>query len=192
MANPQIDRLMDNARIHLPSAIDPAIQREVFNTLDEFLRISLVWKEDIDVDVTTDSQEYDVIPSSGQAVQLIELVNGDGIPVAGTMEEPEVLILSTLPSEETTLTATLGLTVVDPVRTNGDPDLPDWILVKYFLGVLDGVIGRMMAQPAKPYSNERLSIYHLRRFRDAIAQARVDARRANLYGAQRWRFPSFA
>ena len=50
----------------------------------------------------------------------------------------------------------------------------------------------MMSQAAKPYSSERLAVYHMRRFRSGIAAARTDAMRQNAYRGQAWRFPSFA
>ena len=189
MSHPQIDRLMDNVRVHLPGAVDSLIQREIFNTLDEFLKTSLLWTEEIPVDLSAGETIYDVIPAAGQPTQLITVVNPDGITVGASMAEPYVLVLQNTPTTEEELTATVALTVVDPVKTDGNPEVPEWIVTKYYLGILDGVLGRMMSQPAKPYSNERLAIYHLRRFRDATAGARVDARRKNVYGAQRWRYP---
>jgi hypothetical protein len=189
---PQLDRLMDNARVSLPSVLDAAIKLELFNVLEEFCKQSLVWREDIPVEVTPASKEYDATPSWGAVTQLISLVNSSGISVGCTMEEPGFILLTNTPSTSEELTATVALTVVDPLKTDGYPEIPDWILTKYYLGLLDGVKGRLMSQPAKPYSNERLGIYHLRRFRDAIANAYADASRKNLHGAQRWRFPRFA
>ena len=55
--------------------------------------------------------------------------------------------------------------------------------------VLSGLLGRMMSQPAKPYTNMQLSVYHMRRFRDGIARAKVEAMHQNVYRAQSWRFP---
>lgn len=192
MPHPQLDRLMDNARVHLPGAIDTALQYGMFNVLEEFCRGSLAWRESIDVEVDTTTKLYDVVPSGGTVAQLISLKNASGIPIKATMEKPEVLELKTLPTTAETLVARVAITVVDPVKTDGYPDIPNWILTKYFAAILDGLIGRMHSQPAKPYTNEKLAVYHTRRFRDAMALARSEAMHQNLYAAQSWRFPKFA
>ena len=70
--------------------------------------------------------------------------------------------------------------------------MPDEILHKYGRGITSGLIGRMMAQPAKPYANQQLAVYYTRLFAGAVAQARADVRHKHLYDGQTWRFPSFA
>jgi hypothetical protein len=54
---------------------------------------------------------------------------------------------------------------------------------------LDGLLGKMMGQQQKTYSNNNLSAYHLKRFRTGIQLAKVAAERANLHGAQNWAYP---
>jgi len=104
-----------------------------------------------------------------------------------------VLELAYLPNQAGTYTVTVALTVTDPVRVTDDfPILPDWMWDKHYACILDGVLSRMMSQPGKPYSSERLAIYHGRRFRNAIASARVEAMRSNKYRGQNWQFPQFA
>jgi len=79
--------------------------------------------------------------------------------------------------------------IVEPTTQDMLPDAPRWLLPVYHETILDGVLGKMMGQSAKSYSNDTLSTYHLRRFRDGIMQARVASERANLYGGQAWRYP---
>jgi hypothetical protein len=66
------------------------------------------------------------------------------------------------------------------------------VLQKYGVGIAAGVAGRMMSQPAKPYTNERMGIYNTREFKRTLAEARNEVARQNLQGGQRWRFPAFA
>jgi hypothetical protein len=64
-----------------------------------------------------------------------------------------------------------------------------WVLNLYMNDVINGVLGRMMGQTAKPYSNAQLSVLHARKFSSAIAFARQEANRRNIYRGQVWRYP---
>lgn len=184
-------RIMSNARVSLPGALDSAIQLEMFNVLDEFLRTSQVWREDVNIVTRTDRLTYDVDSDDEQAevVDLLGVVNENDTPIAATMPVPGELILASLPQEVTTYTVSISLTVMDPVTTDNYPRCPEWVLTRYRQGIVDGVLARMMSQPAKPFASERLATYHLRRFRDAIAIARTHGNHANLHDGQAWRFP---
>lgn len=184
---------MQNARVSLPGAITDAIQREMFNVLTEFFNATNCWTEDIDIPLTVGETDYDIIATEpGTILRLMALVDDNDLPVPAIMAIPGELALKNEPGTTGTLTATVSLTCVDPVKTDGYPQFPDWILNKYYTGILDGILGRMHSQIAKPYSNERIGIYHLRRFRDAMASARTETRNGNLFAGQRWRFPTFA
>ena len=188
-----ITRLMKNVRVRLPGAIDTAIQLELFTAVDEFLKESNVWREDVEIDVTTDETEYSVeSEESGRVNRLLYIKDAADIPVYGTMEVPGELVLVNEPNLDTEYTVTVALTVKDPTDSDGYPRFPAWIMDKYMSDLVDGVLGKMMTQIAKPWSNERMSIYHLRRFQAAKAKARSEADRKNVYRAQAWRFPGFS
>ncbi len=189
----ELTRLMNNVRLHAPGALDDTFKLELFNALNDFCTDSKIWQEDIDFETVADQREYTIVENEAATmITLMSVVNSDDIPVAATMKTPAVISLQTLPSEAHTLTARVALTVVDPVDTNDYPYMPEWLLKKYYATILEGVVGLMMAQPAKPYTNERMAIYHTRKFRSGIAVARAEVRHQNLYGGQTWRFPSFA
>lgn len=195
MSEAALDRVMTNARVHLPGALDDAIKLELFNTLNEFLTDSRCWLSEFNVRVRAERDSYDIEPTEpGTIISLVSLVNSTtDVPVRATLQSPEVLVLASTPSEAATLVATVTLTVVDPVDVDDYPVIPTWLLAKYHLGILSGLLGRMMSQQAKPYSNERMAVFHTRKFRSQIAIARAEARHKNLYGANTWRFPqSFA
>lgn len=189
-----LNRLMDNLRIRLPGAVDESIKLELFNTLKEFLSDSNCWVEDVDFPVTSDVTEYLVIPTGVAAtVRLYGVVNSEQRAVSAVYVLPESIILTHAPAQADTYTARLVLTVTDPVTRDGYPEFPDWILNAYGDELMDGVLGRMMSQIAKPYSNERMAIYHMRRFRGGVAKAKVDAMHKYVYRGQNWSFPqSFA
>jgi hypothetical protein len=79
--------------------------------------------------------------------------------------------------------------VAEPTTQGELPVAPAWVLKVYREHIMDGVLGRMMSQKQKPYTDATLAMYHLKRFRAGIAIARTAAMRQNTFGAQNWRFP---
>jgi hypothetical protein len=189
--------LMNKARVRLPGALDSAILQELASTFDEFLTISRVWYEDIDftVNPTSNSFEeapgdytYPLVPTSGGVVSLeyVRDASGNGKP-ASMPVIPDVIIGIT-PSASETWTARTILKN-NAVDIEGYPVVPDWIVQRYEIRLLDGVLGRMMSQIAKPYTSSATALVHLRLFNSGAQRARTDARRENLYAAQRWSYP---
>jgi len=183
-------RLMKNIRIHAPGAVDPVIKLELFNAFDEFFRDSGVWEQEINFTIRSGKSDYEIWPDSGAIITLMSLVNATNIPVPATMEEPGIIILNTEPSNTEVLTATVKVTVADPNDTDDYPYIPSWLLKRYYTTLLDGTVSKLMMQPAKPYTNERLGIVHMRKFRSGIAVAQSQSRHKNLHGGVRWQFPT--
>lgn len=190
MAVADINRLMDNLRIRLPGALDDVLRMEAFNALNDFFQDSNIWYEDIDFLTITDTQNYLLTPSSpASIVRLMGVVDQNEQPISGFMDTLGELVLQDKPIGGYTYTARVSLTVNDPLDREGYPVFPMWVLNKYQNDIIDGVLGRMMSQAAKPYSNPQLAIFHTRKFSAAIAFARVEANRHNIYRGQRWQFP---
>lgn len=198
MANADMNRLMDNVRIRTPGALDATIKFELFSVLNEFFQDSNIWYEDLTFAVTPSTLTYlqdptvftfTLVPTMGTPNRLMFVMNSDGLQQAAYMPVPGDVILRELPSSADTYTARLGLTVTDPVTREGYPEFPAWILNKYGNDILDGVLSRMMAQVAKPYSNPTMAQYHARKFKGAVSQAKVEAQHQNVYRGQSWRFP---
>ncbi|HEY7824293.1 MAG TPA: hypothetical protein VIG24_15735 [Acidimicrobiia bacterium] len=193
---------MDQAKIRLPGAVESALLMELFTVMKEFFSSSNVWQEEIKFNVVpttasyyTDSSEYtyDLLPIQGEIIRLIGVRNADGFPVTATMQAPGCVVLNTSPAAAEQYTALTVLTVVDPTSREGYPQFPDWVLSKYFNEILDGLLGRMMSQIAKPYSSPAIASMHLRKFKQGISMAKVESRRKNVYRGQSWRYPrSFA
>ena len=189
-ASRDLSKLMDRARVSLPGARDNLIQLELFATVDEFFKLTNCWYEDVDFGVVSGTRSYLVTPTGvAKIVRLIGVVNSDERPQWAVMPTPGEIQLSTDPSVAQIFTARLALTISDPVMRDGYPEFPQWAYDKHSETVLSGLLGRMMSQPAKPYTNMQLSVYHMRRFRDGIARAKVEAMHQNVYRAQSWRFP---
>lgn len=202
MTTATMKRMIDSAKVRLPGALDSAINMELFTLLAEFFRSSNVWTEDLTADVVpTDENRitnpsaytYLLVPSEGTILRLMSGINSQGTPVQATMPVPGEVILRTSPDIADTYTFRVSLSILDPTTSDGYPQFPDWILTKYWDGLLDGLLGRMMSQIGKPYSSPTTAVMHLRRFRSTISRAKVEASHKNLYGAQSWQFPqSFA
>jgi hypothetical protein len=190
MTTASMTRLLNNARSRLIGALDPAIKNELFGALNEFFQGSNVWTNDVPIAVTSAASSYEVDPSDpGQINRLMWVLDTNQAPVNATMQIPGTLDLANTPSQNDTYTVTIALTVNDPVASTGLPWCPDWTVDKYNDVMLDGVLARMMSQAAKPYSNERMAIYHMRRFQGGISTAKNEAWHKNVRAGQRWRFP---
>lgn len=198
-----VQRLINNARVHLPGATDDAIQYALFSTMDLFFKGSNVWQEDIDVPVPgTDpaGTVYVLTPSAPALIDKLMWVFQKstsksfqrGPSVSASMSTPGELVLTTQPSSAVTYTATVALTVQDPTTRDGYVQFPAWVLAKYREPILDGLLGQMMSQPSKPFSNTTLSVFHMRKFNNKIASARVEMMRNNKFRQQAWAFPGFS
>jgi hypothetical protein len=198
MANADMNRLMDRARIRLPGALDAGIQMEMFAALNEFLQNTNTWYEDLAVAVNPTTLSYledpaqytyEAIPNQGSITRLLWMADSGGYRVPASMPILGELVVGFTVEAVENCTARVALTVTDPINRDGYPEFPDWILTKYGNEILDGVLGGMMSQIAKPYSSPAVAAMHLRKFRSGISKARVEAKRQNVYGAQTWSYP---
>jgi len=202
-ANTDVQRLINNVMIRLPGAVLANLQLELFNTMDDFFKGSNVWNEDILITVPGQDPVGSVyLLAPQQPAQIDKLLwiytkSTDpkglrGSQVGGAMSVPGELTLNNQPSSALDIIVTVALTVQDPTDRDGYVQFPAWVLQKYNDVIQDGVLGRMMSQPVKPYTNMQLSVYHMRKYGSGVSQARIDWTRNNTYRQQAWRFPGFA
>lgn len=195
MSDLDLTRLMKNARISLPGAIDSAIKNELFAVMKEFFQKSSCWRETVPFGVDPDDTEqtYQLVPSMGIVTQLMWVKDEMGNQRRfGTMDEPGVLVLNETPSSPAEWTANIALSVDEPKTEDGYPQFPQWVIDRYENGLLDGILGRMYGQPAKPYTSGQAAMMKMKFFRATINEATIAANQSNVYGAQAWRFPKFA
>lgn len=190
----EIARFMQNARVRLPGALDNTITLELFNVLDEFCQETNAWQEVIPITTVADETTYEIESREFRATIIRLLaVTMDGLPFGAFMPDPETLVFQEPPSGEHEYKATVALTVLDPVNVNdGIPEVPDWFFTNYQKVLLDGLLSKMMSQPAKPYFSQGGFQYHGRLFRNGMTSVRNAVTQQNMYGAQAWRFPPFA
>lgn len=188
-----VTRMLNTVRVRCPGALDAAIRWEYYGALNEFLQESNIWQQDISLPVNTTTKTYGLpAPPVTPAVvhRLINIKGSDGTQRNGSMQTIGTIALDNAPSVIDTYTVTVVTVLTDPVDSDTNPQAPTWITSKYNNDLTEGVTGRLMAQQAKPYSNTTLAVYYLKRFQAAIAKASVEVRHQNIFGGQRWRYPT--
>lgn len=199
MAIAIVNRIFDSAKIRLPGALDSALLLEFYSLVDDFLRNTNLWKELLPFTATPASDPYVVDPSaytftitpptSSIPILLLGVYDENEVPYHATMPVTSEVVLEQPPSSSRTLYAHVALTIMEPAELDGLSSVPDWIMERYWDMLRDGLIGRMMTQPGKPYSSPQMGLMHLRSYNAKRASARVEAMRQNRYGAQTWHFP---
>ena len=192
-ATDEITRLMRTIRVDVPGALDDVIKLKLFDAVSQFMDVSGVAYEEDTLTTVADQTEYDVsVTGPYQITRLLSFADAQGNEVGATMDVPGVVKLTKPPSAGNVYTYTLGIKPIDPVDSDGYVQCPDWVIQKYRDVIAHGVRGMLFSLPNKPYSNERLAIYHMRSFNAGIGSARVDAARRNRYRSNQWTFPPFA
>lgn len=191
----EFDQFVTMAEMKLAGASQNGIKAELYDVLKEFFTDSNAWREDIQFQGKANVTDYLLTPlSEGQIIRLIGTWDDKGIPVPSFMAEFGTVKLLHGPEFDppSKWFSRVVKTVTHPITRDGVPIAPDWALRVYSVAIMDGLLGKMMGQQAKSYSNSTMSGYHLRRFRQAIKVARTEAEGANTVGAQSWAFPRFA
>ena len=195
MDQQDVTRLLNLARTELVGASDAGIKAQLYDVCREFFKDSNSWYEHIKLSVIANERHYRITPADGGMIlRLAAAFDNNKIALAAILPhlDPPSAELELVYPQNISFTARVVVTkqIVEPTTDDMLPDAPRWLLPVYHETILDGVLGKMMGQSTKSYSNDTLSTYHLRRFRDGIMQARVASERANLYGGQSWRYPN--
>lgn len=187
-----LNRLLKQAVIHLTGASMAGIKAELYDVLHEFFYDSSCWIDAVPFGALYGVHDYSLTVPYGMITRLAGVIDNNCRPVPAIMPSLGTIHLRDVPNTSTAPLDFQAFFVLDvqlPTSRDGVPNFPDWVLPLHGPGVLDGLLGRMMMQQNKSYSNQTLGLYHLRRFRDAISRARTAAIKRNTFGAQSWRFP---
>lgn len=196
------EQFINQARIKLIGASETGMKAELYDVLSEFFNDSSCWTQDITMPYVAGQQVFNVSVAEGQIIRLAGVLDwgttappsvatpGANVsPAAALMRDPGTIVVSKSPTGAGFYQATVVTNVSLPTSREMIPIAPDWVLPIWHVGLLDGLLGKMMGEASKSYTDERKSTYHLKRFRDAIARARVSKLRANTNGTGAWRFP---
>jgi hypothetical protein len=190
-----LGRLLNNCRTQLPGSTDAAIQAMLFNVIDEFLTNSNSWNEWVPFTIGANNQNYLINPAQqGMIKRLGQVIDMNCVGYPATITSwapPGINIWLVWPQNmNINVTAIVYKTIVLPTTHDDIPIAPNWLLPLYERAIEAGVVGNMMLQIDKPYSDKMEGIRQRRTFLNETASARVAAARGGLYGGQAWRFPN--
>jgi hypothetical protein len=103
------------------------------------------------------------------------------------LENPDQVRLWPMPNSSATNVLTFYVALTPKTTVT---HLPRIAASHFFDAILDGAIGRLLEQPAKPYSDPVRAAYHLQRFQNAIGKYAGEAK-TGFAGAASWAFPRF-
>jgi hypothetical protein len=185
------DRLVNKARVELPGVSDAGIKQALFDVFHEFFTETSVWKEDIEVPIVVGTTAYDLFPEEpGEIVRLFTVTNENNTEQPAILSDDFSQVIIAYPvNVDQTYTVTVVKTVGLPITRDAMPEVPEWVLARWSTAIFDGLLGNLMMQKSKPYSDGQLAMYHLRRFRNALTVARAAGLRRNTFGKNVWAYP---
>lgn len=207
VGTPTVSRWLKDALPRTNGAVRSVVKRELSNAVREFYRDSRAWRVTVGPkNVVANRRQYILSPYdsysdvigiaavsiSGQALDKMPnrshtTSQTSSIPTHYLMPEPGLLELYPTPLEAIASSMFINIELIpaENVRL-----LPVIAGTEHYDAIFDGLLGRMYAHPAKPYSDVTAAQYHLKRFRNAIGKAAGAAKQGEI-GAQNWRFPRF-
>lgn len=196
-----VDRLKAQAQMQLPGALDGPIIMAIFGVVSDFaIKTNCLWEEQ-DIRTRVDKRDYEVQASESDLyyTKLLSVVYNDQetdqrllrepTQIHAYMLTPSVLRLRDTPNQANLITARFAMAPRPTDNFGSLPNIPDTFWDTYHPVLLEGLLASMMGQVAKPYSNERMGIFHGRRFIAGCSTAKVEAMNGQIVGGQNWRFP---
>jgi len=191
-----LDQLMNAVRVRLPGVSDAGIKVELYSTVKEFFFETSSWVEAITMNSVEQIDTYNVTPTGGQIIRLAGVTDDHGLPLAalltGIAVQGAVITFRNAFNTVTPFTVYVIKSIALPNDNEDFPFMPDWLLPLWGEGIQNGVLGRMMTQPAKSYTNITQGKYHLNKFLDAMTVANIAMQRSHTLGTQAWQFPTYA
>lgn len=200
-----VEHSLNTLRIELPGSSDAGIKVVLWNVIKEFLQDSNAWIEQQPLNVISGTQDYSITPlDGGQTIRLVAVLDGFNVAVNATMQNFGTLNVRTkiqvtsvpvtpgtpiVLSAQNPWTVFLVKNIALPKTRDDIPICPAFVLQVYSNYIEAGVMGRMMSQKNKSYSDPQLGKEHLMRFKDGVNIARNDAWNQNILGGQRWMYP---
>ena len=191
-------RLYDDVKMQIPGVVDAVFKQMLYQVWGDFTDRTNIWTEECPIAVVPDTLVYPVtIQKKGMANRLMLVYDPLQVPPRRWVQQgiemtiPAMISLMYAPSSAATWNAVIAKST-DEVDSDGYPALDpsdNWIVDKYGDGLHYGVLGRLMAMPAKPYTNLKLGAQNWQVYIAERSKARGDTIKSNVFGAQRWAFP---
>lgn len=180
-------RLQADLVARLPGlTVDFCIETLV-TVLRDWFRKSGTWRETFTDTTDKLGDCIGVVPTRGELERIVGIRTETGTPVTDWWLVGDVVRFAN-PRSSTSLIFEL---VLVPSARGQAEEVPDELIDRHYNGLLEGALAVLYEMPAKPWSSDRLALYHRRRFTREWTNAKraVDSR-----GNQRlttWRFPYF-
>lgn len=177
------------------------MKARLFSVIDEFCEESRAWREVLTLNVlagnaATPNTTYNILPQEdGTIIYLVGVWDQNFIPqpaflpnvddVPGSVGQLQLV-------NYVNMNQPMTVSVVKTVDNTSNKDVPIFsgsLFKRYRRTILHGLVGFMMNEPNKSYSNANMSQYHLRKFEVGKAMARTAANRENTVGTQTWLYP---
>lgn len=192
---------------HTPGLVRSLAKREVLLAIREFYQQSTSWRVVIGPkNVVANKARYNLSPYDAYAniVQVFWVAYNttsltpmptrppgatltESVPWGYYNDSPDSVVLWPTPTTFLAKGLTFSVALAPKNTVN---HLPRIAATHHYDAILDGALGRILAHPAKPYSNTALGTYHLNRFRNAIGAFKGAAIQGQ-NGSQAWSFPPF-
>ena len=219
LSREDVDRVIAQAILSLPGASTPGLKSKLYIVIKEFLQDSNAWTEVVELPINYGQRFYRLTTlEGGRPLRLIGVWDHKRFPVAAVLPKFDVIELvhpvrgagngnygyispiypeswgpdavnPNFPPSPYCYHAKVVKNIVAQTTENDLPLAPDFVLGVYDTHIIDGLIGNMMLEPKKTYSDQTTAAYHLKRFRTGIQMARTAALRENLVGGQAWSYP---
>lgn len=185
-----VEQLINQCHVELTGASRGGILAKMYEVMTEFFNDSSIWRETITFNAIPNKRDYVLEPTEGQIIRLKGVCDVNGSFYPALMPDPAArcILLRNAPNQAQQLFASVVKNVSLPTA-RGLPIAPDWVLQKWHLAIKHGIIGQLMNEQNKSYSEKKGALYNLSKFRQYVNEARAQALRANTEGASAWRFP---
>lgn len=199
--------LFNSIRVKCPGLTDEHMALELLEGMRTFFSESLAWRESGSITIAAPTVTIGLADwRTGAEVILPTQVNWNGAPLTALPIVSDVALSQvgspTCYMFDQSKTITLA---PQPNSVGGlvhifvalqpslvSPAVPDTQLSLFYDGILDTVLGRLYASPAKPFSNMALATMCMKKSRAWINKARDMAKRGFAGAESSWSFPYFA
>jgi len=204
---------LKDVSVYVPGVHRSVLKRQLILACREFFEQSHAWRAAVGpVDVIENQNTYMLSPfNSTTDVVAVKGVWINGIPVDPIIQRPSFAagqtppvptnnqpfgyymlrpdILALYPTPGKTLVSALQVQVALKPKSSVK-QVPHIAVTDFYDAIMNGVLYRILNQPAKPYSNPSLALYFEQKFRTAIGLYAGMAKKGFNNGAS-WTFPGF-
>lgn len=201
----------DLAIPRLPGASEALIAAELLIVIDDFCRESTAWRgmiynrriiqcqREVQLDPVDNNRRVNSVHAvyysdSGRMLNEVSHVNSNVVqrPLGWTANGDNggsSILLDRIPDDSTDCT-TLNMWV-SYLPTDATIWLPNVLLDEHWETIYNGLLGRLYAEPNKPYYNAERGKYYTKRYRQRTRQAMAQAKKGYTGNAQNWSYPRF-